>query len=164
MKQSYYSNTFKSFAALALLTGAVLFNSNESQAQQVFKVEPIENAKALSRDSVNNFVSFNPLFVDGKTYLRWLVKNDRKDGVFIIERSNDGAQFEALGFKDRVATQADVNLFYSYVDENPPLENAHYRVMQVGVDQTYNYSATVRVKTGAAKQGVSSSATIDDKK
>jgi hypothetical protein len=164
MKQSYISNTFKSVIVLVLFACAMVFNINETQAQQVFKVEPIENAKALSKDSVNNFVSFNPLFAEGKTYLRWLVKNDRKDGVFIIERSDDGSQFEALGFKDRVATQADVNLFYSYVDENPPLEHAHYRVMQVGVDQTYNYSATVRVKTGATKQGASSSATNDDKK
>lgn len=163
MNQLYFFNSYKSLVAAVAVSLAFTLNSVESQAQQVFKVEPIENAKALSRDSVNNFVSFNPLFVEGKTYLRWLVKNDRKDGVFIIERSDDGNQFEALGFKDRVATQADVNLFYSYIDENPPLEHAHYRVMQVGVDQTYNYSATVRVKTGTTKQGVSSSATNDKK-
>jgi len=141
-----------SFFRIAFLSGCLLLAGlfTEATAQQTFKVNSPAEAKPLAKDTVDNFLSFSPVFVEGKTYLRWLVQNDRKDGVFIIERSADGNDFEALGFKDRVGTDKDVNLFYSWVDEAPPTGIAHYRVMQVGVDHTFNYSASVRVKTAAA--------------
>jgi len=101
----------------------------------------------LMQDSANTFISFSPVYTEGKTYVRWLVKNDRKDGVFIVERSADGIDFEALGFKDRVGTQLDVNLFYSFVDQEPIAGDNHYRVMQVGEDNTYRYSSVIKVKT-----------------
>ena len=133
-------------AGFILCTGAL----SAQTAQQSFKVAPPSEAKPLLKDTVDNFLSFSPVYVEGKAYLRWLVENDKKDGVFIIERSADGNQFEALGFKDRVGTDKSVNLFYSYVDEAPPAGFAHYRIMQVGVDHTYNYTDVVRIKTGAA--------------
>jgi hypothetical protein len=121
-----------------------------AQTTHTFKVESPKEAQPLVKDSVNNFLSFAPVFAEGKTYLRWLVENDAKDGVFIIERSADGEEFEALGFKDRVGTDKKVNLFYSYVDEAPPTGFAHYRIMQVGTDRTYNFSSVVKVKTAPA--------------
>lgn len=124
------------------------FNAT-AQTTTTYKVEPPQEASVLQQDSVNSFVSFSPVFVEGKTYVRWMVENDRKDGVFIIERSDDGETFEALGFKDRVGTPQNVKLFYSYIDEEPPVGAAHYRVMQVGTDQTFSYSNQVKVKTGA---------------
>ena len=83
----------------------------ELNAQQILKVIPPSEARPLAKDSVDNFVSFSPVFAEGKTYLRWLVENDKKDGVFIVERSADGASFEALAFKDRVGTDKTVKLF-----------------------------------------------------
>jgi hypothetical protein len=116
------------------------------------------NRGKLTADTLNTFISFSPVHLDGKTYVRWLVKNDKKDGVFVVERSEDGKEFEALGFRDRVGTQLLVNLFYSYVDEEPlPGEN-HYRVMQVGADNSYRYSSVVKVVTPATPQSSGSSA------
>jgi hypothetical protein len=143
----------KTYLRALAISAVILFSTvhlNAQVVEQSFKVDSPEQAQELLRDTVDNFLSFSPVYVEGKTYLRWLVENDRKDGVFIIERSSDGDDFEALGFKDRVGTSKDVNLFYSYVDEAPPVGFAHYRVMQVGTDHTYNYSAVVRVKTSAA--------------
>jgi hypothetical protein len=124
--------------------------------QQTLKVSAPADAKPMAKDSVDNFVSFSPVYVEGKTYVRWLVENDKKDGVFIVERSEDGDSFEALAFKDRVGTDKSIRLFYSWVDENPPAGQAHYRIMQVGNDHTYNYSATVKVKTGAVPNSTGS--------
>lgn len=142
--KSYFKSSL--IAASFLLFG---YTSNAQISEQSFKVQAPSEAQELQRDSVDNFLSFSPVFVEGKTYLRWLVENDKKDGVFIVERSEDGDQFEALGFKDRVGSLKEVNLFYSYVDEAPPVGFAHYRIMQVGVDHTFNYSDVVRVKTSA---------------
>jgi len=113
----------------------------------------------LKQDSVDNFISFSPIYREGKTYVRWLVKNDRKDGVFIIERSQDGVDFEALGFRDRIGTQLSVNLFYSYVDEAPLPDYNHYRVLQIGADNTYRYSHVVKVKTDISSPNQGSAST-----
>lgn len=140
------SLNLKHLISVSLFLGLLTLGT-ELKAQQTFKVAPPSEAKPLQKDSVDNFMSFSPVFAEGKTYLRWLVQNDKKDGVFIVERSEDGSQFEALGFKDRIGTDKTVNLFYSWVDDAPPKGFAHYRIMQVGVDNSFNYSDVVRVKT-----------------
>lgn len=132
------------------------YTSNAQVSEQTFKVQAPSEAQELKQDSIDNFMSFSPVFVEGKTYLRWLVENDKKDGVFIVERSEDGNEFEALGFKDRVGSSKEVKLFYSYIDEAPPAGFAHYRIMQVGVDHTFNYSDVVRVKTSAVTNSTGS--------
>ena len=133
------------------LIGIVLFSINvHAQTTQTFVVAAPSEAPALVKDDVDNFISFSPVNVEGKVYLRWMVRNDRKDGVYIIERSNDGTNFESLGFKDRVGSDKNIKLFYSWIDVAPPTDEAHYRIMQVGVDRTYTYSDVVRVKTGVA--------------
>jgi len=119
------------------------------------------NRSDLKQDTANTFISFSPVYLDGKTYVRWLVKNDKKDGVFIVERSEEGSEFEALGFRDRVGTQLLVNLFYSYVDEEPLPGASYYRVMQVGADNTYRYSSVVKV-VAPASPGQSGSAIETD--
>jgi len=131
----------------ALLVVGFQEGKAQDQATQTFKVGSPEDARPLVRDTVDNFLSFAPVFAEGKTFLRWLVENDRKSGVFIIERSGDGKTFEPLGFKDRVGSEKNLKLFYSFVDEAPPLGYAHYRIMQVGTDHTYTYSSVIRVKT-----------------
>ena len=131
--------------------GIALFSINtHAQTTQTFVVAAPSEAPALIKDDVDNFISFSPVNVEGKVYLRWMVRNDRKDGVYIIERSDDGTNFESLGFKDRVGSDKNIKLFYSWIDVAPPTDEAHYRIMQVGVDRTFNYSDVVRVKTGAA--------------
>ena len=133
------------------LVGITLFSiKTHAQSTQTFVVATPSEAPALIKDEVDNFISFSPVNVEGKVYLRWMVRNDRKDGVYIIERSNDGTNFESLGFKDRVGSDKNIKLFYSWIDVAPPTDEAHYRIMQVGVDRTYTYSDVVRVKTGAA--------------
>lgn len=148
------TSTHKFTGLFPLLIGTLMLlaivQQSSAQTTHTFKVESPSQAQPLVKDSVDNFLSFSPVFADGKTFLRWLVENDQKDGVFIIERSTDGSTFEALGFKDRVGTDKKVNLFYSYVDSEPPAGYAHYRIMQVGTDRSFNYSSIERVKTGPA--------------
>ncbi len=138
------------FKFVALIGIALISMNVNAQTTQTFVVAAPSEAPALIKDAVDNFISFSPVNVEGKVYLRWMVQNDQKDGVYIIERSNDGTNFESLGFKDRVGSDKKIKLFYSWIDVAPPAEEAHYRIMQVGVDRTYTYSDVVRVKTGAA--------------
>jgi hypothetical protein len=144
---------------ILIISAIIAFSSIDSNAQKVSQSSStLLNRGNLSEDSLNTFISFSPVHLDGKTYVRWLVKNDKKDGVFIVERSEDGSEFEALGFRDRVGTQLLVNLFYSYVDEDPLAGTSHYRVMQVGADNTYKYSPVVKVVTPMNPRQAGSSA------
>jgi len=138
------------FQFVALIGIALISMNVHAQTTKTFVVAASSEAPALIKDDVDNFISFSPVNVEGKVYLRWMVRNDRKDGVYIVERSDDGTNFESLGFKDRVGSDKNIKLFYSWIDVAPPSEEAHYRIMQVGVDRTYTYSDVVRVKIGAA--------------
>jgi len=164
MTNAYKKRNLGIYSKAALIGFIVFFFYTKSQAQEVFKAVAPAQAKELVKDTVDNFVSFSPVYVEGKTYLRWLVKNDRKDGVFIVERSDDGDSFEALGFKDRIATDKEVNLFYSWIDDSPPTGISHYRIMQVGTDHTFNYSSVVKLRTGSPVSNSMNSALESDKK
>jgi len=160
---------FKNLIKMKKITLSILFCIsgllfvNTSNAQTGNATELLGNKGKLVEDTVNSFISFSPVFVDGKTYVRWLVKNDKKDGLFVVERSEDGVDFEALGFKDRIGTQLLVNLFYSYVDEAPFPGETLYRVMQVGSDNTYKYSDVVKVKTDLTASQSGNSAAVPAK-
>lgn len=109
--------------------------------------EGLTGSAQLHPEEKSNIISFSPVYTDGKTYIRWMVQNDEKDGIFIVEKSSDGVQFEALGFKDRIGSPLCVNLFYSFTDDTPFQGTTWYRIMAVSTDQTYAYSSVVRVKT-----------------
>lgn len=146
---------------ISILTIFFIATSGSIEAQNASKV-PMSK-EGMKQDSLNTFMSFSPVAVNGKVYVRWMVKNDRKDGLFVVERSDDGQQFEALGVKDRVGSQLDVNLFYSYVDELPVQGYGHYRILQVGQDNTYRYSDVVKVKSDLQPKSTVGSATNDSK-
>lgn len=146
---------------ISILTLLSLTLSTSINAQTASKL-PVSK-DGLKQDSLNTFMSFSPVSVSGKVYVRWMVKNDRKDGLFVVERSEDGQQFEALGVKDRVGSQLDVNLFYSYVDEYPVQGYGHYRILQVGQDNTYRYSDVVKVKSDIQPKNTTGSATNESK-
>ena len=135
----------------SLPLGLVLFlltassSSTELSAQSKVGTGLVGSA-SLIKDNNDVIASFSPVHNSGKTYIRWLVKNDEKDGVFVIERSKDGIDFEALGFKDRVGSPLCVNLFYSFVDEQPVNGISYYRLMAIGTDQSFSYSDVVRVR------------------
>ena len=81
MKRCY---TFFSLILAAFLSSV----ATDAVAQSVTRSSTTMLGKGnLMPDTANTFISFSPVFMDGKTYVRWLVKNDRKDGVFIVERS-----------------------------------------------------------------------------
>jgi hypothetical protein len=131
----------KSLTALFIALGGL---SAEAQTKMG---KGLTGTAQLKPDDQNAISSFSPVYNNGKTFIRWLVTNDEKDGIFIIERSTDGSEFEALGFKDRVGSPLCVNLFYSFIDEAPIAGQSYYRIMSVGTDQTYTYSDVVRVRT-----------------
>ncbi len=168
LRNKRYQNqeTMKRASTLYTLiaSACMMLAVSNAHAQSAEPMTPPAGTAGLKKDTANTFISFSPVYLDGKTYVRWLVKNDKKDGVFVVERSEDGIDFEALGFKDRVGTQLLVNLFYSFVDEEPLPGDNHYRIMQVGADNTYRYSSVVKVKNTGMPVRSGSSANAEEEK
>jgi hypothetical protein len=156
-----YAIQFNTTMKTILFSFSLLFISTLLSAQQKMGTGLVGSA-SLMQDNYNPILSFSPGYNGGKTYVRWLVSNDEKDGLVIIDRSADGVEFEAMGFKDRVGSPLCVNLFYSFIDETPiPGEN-YYRVMTVGTDQTYTYSDVIRVKADIPEASNPSNAAINE--
>jgi len=143
-QQHTKSNKIVQIILSALALTAISAETLEAQSKMG---AGLTGSAQLLEEKQSPIISFSPVFNSGKTFVRWLVQNDEKDGIFIVERSADGVDYEALGFKDRVGSSLCVNLFYSYVDEAPTPGQSYYRIMSVGTDQTYSYSDIVRVRT-----------------
>ncbi len=158
--KTIYTSQFNITMQNLIIACALLLVTHVASAQQKMGSGLVGSA-SLIQDSYNPILSFSPVYNGGKTYVRWLVSNDEKDGIFIVERSTDGVEFEALGFKDRVGSPLCVNLFYSFVDEAPNPGQNYYRVMTVGTDQTYTYSDIIRVNTGVPEASNSTNAALN---
>jgi len=158
MKPDPKKNTKNAWLYISAL-GLLLCSTDPAAAQTQVGNGLVGSARLFPEES-NNIVSFSPVFVEGKTIIRWLVQNDEKDGLFIVEKSADGIVFEAMGFKDRIGSPLCVNLFYSLTDELPYPGTTWYRIMAVSTDQTYSYSSVVRVKTNIPKEPGSSNTVL----
>jgi hypothetical protein len=159
--KTIYTSQLTSTMKNVIIALAFLSFTHLASAQQKMGTGLVGSA-SLIQDAYNPILSFSPVYNGGKTYVRWLVSNDEKDGIFIIERSADGVDFEALGFKDRVGSPLCVNLFYSFVDEAPNPGQNYYRVMTVGTDQTYTYSDIIRVNSGVPEASNPSNAALNE--
>lgn len=67
--------------------------------------------------------------------LSWKTGAEVNSSHFIIERSNDGRNFESIGMVDAVGFSDQV-VDYGFVDQNPVEGNNYYRLVQIDLDGT----------------------------
>lgn len=80
----------------------------------------------------------------GVVDLSWTTSSERNSSHFIIERSTDGAHFQAIGQADAVGYSMNTTLYQS-VDRDPKLGLNYYRLQQVDEDGTSTLSNVVSV-------------------
>ncbi len=90
-----------------------------------------ERATAVSEEETAklHFMKQTAVFNSGKIYLNWVTKPNSPDCIYVIERSEDGANFEPVGLKEGVG--ASIELLYSWVDTKPGATTNYYRIKQV---------------------------------
>ncbi len=76
--------------------------------------------------------------------LEWATNLENRNKTFVIERSADGKHYQAIGKTSGANTSAEL-LRYTYADHSPPQSQAFYRLIQIGKDNTYSYSAITRL-------------------
>ena len=69
------------------------------------------------------------VFNSGKVYINWVSKANSTDCIYVIERSQDGIEFEPVGLKEGIGS--NLELLYSWVDSKPVNGTAHYRIKQI---------------------------------
>lgn len=63
---------------------------------------------------------------------------------FVIENSIDGRYYQAIGSINASGT-SNISKSYKYIHQNPRTGNNYYRLKQVDIDASFEYSKTIRV-------------------
>lgn len=91
------------------------------------------------------WLSFNALLdVNSKAALIWQVK-EAKIVKYIVERSKDGTTFQTIG---SLQSKGDGTNTYTFNDDEIISGIWLYRIKQIGIDNSYNYSRIVSLRNG----------------
>ncbi len=75
----------------------------------------------------------------------WTTSAEINNDFFTIERSKDATTFDSIGMLDGAGNSTS-DLFYHFVDENPLMGIAYYRLKQTDFDGHFTYSDTVTAR------------------
>ena len=104
----------------------------------VFTPREIENT---------TLIDFKVIYNTGNVYLKWRVKNEPEDGLFIIERSTDNNNFKTIQFKKGIGASICYPLLYCSTDEHPLQGTSYYRLVKTYQDGRFYYSDVVTLVT-----------------
>lgn len=104
----------------------------------------VKYIEQLVEDEISPFTQSIVKNHSGKNYLHWIVSNDSKNGIFVIERSENGSEFKTVGFKNRISSTVP-RLSYYFQDESAE-GVLLYRILAIGEDGSYKYSETLTVE------------------
>ncbi|MFM1745658.1 MAG: hypothetical protein RLZZ630_1595 [Bacteroidota bacterium] len=120
----------------ALAVFALLIVQTASAQEAPVRTQNIPGADNMPKMNIYNY---NTAYNSGKVFVSWTSKNETADCLYIVERSSDGAAFESVGIKEGVGSELE--LYYSWIDKNPPAGFAYYRVKKITRDGLQLYSS-----------------------
>ena len=82
----------------------------------------------------------------------WTTVSESESREFVVERSQDGQNFFAIGTRKAAGTSTG-EIRYSFIDSRPLEGVSYYRLRKVDVDGTMAYSNAVNVTYGLQTQG-----------
>lgn len=93
-------------------------------------------------------ISFYAKAQDNQVQLTWQTSSETNSDGFDIERSENGKDFEKIGFVKTESQNGNSNekLGYSFTDETPIEGNNFYRLKQIDLDGKFVYSQIKSVK------------------
>jgi hypothetical protein len=96
-----------------------------------------------------SLVSFEASKKDNAAYLQWVTENEVNAASYIVERSNNGINFVAIGTV--VANNMNGTNRYSFTDAHPAEGINYYRLKSVDKNSAFSYSPTRKInfKPGA---------------
>ena len=76
---------------------------------------------------------------NGTVQLTWITASESNSDYFSIEKSSDGLSFESIGKKD-ASENSNTAVKYTFVDTEPNVGKAYYRLKQIDLDGQSEYS------------------------
>jgi len=89
-------------------------------------------------------VSFGASVNENSVTLSWITATELNNSGFEVQRSNESEVWENIGFVRGNGTTTEIN-YYSFTDENLEEGSYAYRLKQVDLDGTYEFSNIVNV-------------------
>ncbi|MBK0403179.1 T9SS type A sorting domain-containing protein [Adhaeribacter sp. BT258] len=98
----------------------------------------------------NNPLPVSWLYVNAKAtangnVLNWATASEKNSDNFVVERSVNGKNFEAIGSVKAAGNSSQI-LTYSFTDATPAAERTYYRLKQTDADGAFAYSTIVVVE------------------
>lgn len=123
------------FLLLMAAAGTSMAQTNQQASQG-------QMMSANNSGAVNIF-NYSTVYNSGKVFVSWTSKNEQEDCVYVVERSGDGREFQSVGVKEGIGSE--IELYYSWIDQQPPAGFAYYRVKKITKEGTQLYSAVSSV-------------------
>ncbi len=120
----WYSNQYQPYQGS--------FNWKTRIASFAFTVTPVE------------FTSFNASVNNGSVAINWATATETNNKGFEIQRKSENGNYAKIGFINGAGTSAQPHT-YSYVDSKLTAGKYIYRLKQVDLNGTYDYSKEVNV-------------------
>jgi len=96
-------------------------------------------------------VSFSGEESNCRVHLSWSTATEENTAHFIVQRSNNGIDFQDIGRVSAAGDSYDL-LTYNFVDEQFGIHN-YYRLKQVDIDSRYTYTDVIKVETDCYQSG-----------
>lgn len=112
--------------------GSFILNAGTSNPCNCFNPLPV------------NLTSFNAIVDNGIVNLEWTTASETDNSHFEVERSLNGSRFDYVGVMEGSGTTSTPQ-YYHMEDSKSVVGETYYRLKQVNIDGTYEYSNTVSV-------------------
>ena len=86
---------------------------------------------------------FSAELKEGKVMISWIAGTMEEQGMFLIQKSRDGASFSTIGFMKGETSDKPVK--FSYKDDKPAKGISYYRIKTIGQDDRVGYSMLQRI-------------------
>lgn len=126
--------------AIVFLLLMAAAGTSMAQTTQPAQSQMTANTDNLAAINIHNY---STVYNSGKVFVSWTSKNEQEDCVYVIERSGDGREFQSVGVKEGIG--AEIELYYSWIDQTPPAGFAYYRVKKITKEGTQLYSSVSSV-------------------
>ena len=99
----------------------------------------------LSKDTLAKFTQLSGKYIEGKTYVKWNVVDEKEDGYYYVYKSADGIKYDVIGEKQGVGVPIPSPISYSFQDNSPNEGISWYMIAHIGMNNTYITSKTIKV-------------------
>ncbi len=121
------------------------FSIRQGSEAHIYEFDGLTIATIWSELVPVELVSFNASVNNNSVTLSWITATELNNSGFEIERTLLGSEFKKVGFVPGHGTSAETHS-YSFVDQSLAAGSYSYRLKQIDLDGTYEYSNIVNVE------------------